>query len=79
VESEEADAAPAADEAEASGETEEGEAAAEGGKTSDGGSERVLRCVAPHSLARGIEPPVAQGITCLKQLPEGKKLYKKMT
>jgi len=70
------DAAPAA---EVAGETEEGEAAAEARKTSDGGGERVLRCVAPRSLARGIEPPVAQGITCLKQLPEGKKLYKKMT
>ena len=74
MEAEEADAAPAAEEAEAAGETEEGEAAAEAGKTSDGGGERVLRCVAPHSLARGIEPPVAQGITCLKQLPERKKI-----
>ena len=47
AEAEEVDAAPAAEEAEAAGETEEGEAAAEAGKTSDGGGERVLRCVAP--------------------------------
>ena len=45
-----ADAAPAAEEAEAVGETEEGEAAAEAGKTSDGGGERVLRCVTPARL-----------------------------
>jgi len=38
------DAAPAA---EVAGETEEGEAAAEARKTSDGGGEHVLRCVAP--------------------------------